>query len=384
MQNQHAAATPSDPARHAPAPKGRGTGWQIAHRFESRERETVDDGWRSADDLIAARADAAPPPTTVREERVITILARNDSPDLPFDLSINPYRGCEHGCIYCYARPTHSYLNLSPGLDFETQLIAKTNAAERLRAELARPGYVAQPINLGSATDAYQPIERRLKLTRAILEVLDECRHPVSIVTKSGAITRDVDLLARMAARGQLIVFISITTLDADLARILEPRAASPARRLAAIRTLAAAGVWVGVNVAPVIPFINEPEIEQILAAAAEAGARSAHWTVLRLPWEVQPLFTDWLAQHFPDRAERVMNRLREMRGGKDYDADFRHRMKGDGLWAGLIRQRLEKGAARVGLVREVPALDFGAFVRPVLPAVVKPRAVDERQAELF
>ncbi len=375
----------SDPLRHSVVPKGRGTGWQIAHRFESRQRETADDGWGSMEDF-AANAAAPPPPTAtaVREERVVSILNRNDSPDVPFDLSVNPYRGCEHGCIYCYARPTHSYLNLSPGLDFETRIVAKVNAAERLRAELARPGYVPQPINLGSATDAYQPAERRVRITRSILEVLHECRHPLSIVTKSGGIVRDLDLLAAMAQRQQVLVFISVTTLDPGLARILEPRAASPARRLAAIRALTDAGVWVGVNVAPVIPFVNEPEIEQILAAAAQAGARSAHWTVLRLPWEVKPLFQDWLAQHFPDRAERVMARLREMRGGRDYDADFSLRMKGSGVWAALIGQRMEKGAARVGLTREVPRLDFSAFIRPAPLPVQRQKPAHDPQGELF
>jgi DNA repair photolyase len=317
------------------------------------------------------------------EEHCRSILTRNDSPDLPFELSINPYRGCEHGCIYCYARPTHSYLNLSPGLDFETRLIAKTNAAERLRVELARPGHVPSPINIGSATDAYQPVERRLGLTRGLLQVLDEANHPLSIVTKSGGIVRDLDLLARLAKRRLLLVFISITTLDNELGRRLEPRASSPARRLATIRTLAEAGVWVGVNVAPIIPFVNEPEIERILEAAAAAGARSAHWTVLRLPWEVAPLFRQWLQAHLPERAERVMARVREMRGGRDYQADFATRMKGDGVWAQLIRQRVEKAAARHGLVRHPPALDCSAFVRPAPPAagIVRPGSA---QASLF
>ncbi|MEY8879274.1 MAG: PA0069 family radical SAM protein [Leptothrix sp. (in: b-proteobacteria)] len=379
--------------------KGRGSAWAIAHRFEGRTREWADDGWWAGEGEREAGGEgagehtatdaAAPAPrpvaTEVRVELARRILSRNDSPDVPFELAINPYRGCEHGCIYCYARPTHSYLNLSPGLDFETRLIAKTNAAERLRAELAQPGYRPSPINLGSATDAYQPIERQWRLTRALLEVLDEVRHPATIVTKSGAIARDLDLLGRMAARQQLLVFISVTTLDVRLSRILEPRAAAPQRRLAAIRALAGAGVWVGVNVAPIIPFINEPEIEQILAAAAEAGARSAHWTVLRLPWEVNPLFQHWLAEHVPDRAERVMARIREMRGGRDYDADFRQRMKGAGVWAQLIRQRMEIGAARVGLARAVPTLDVSAFVPPPAPRPApKPAREPPPQASLF
>lgn len=308
---------------------------------------------------------ATPPGTEVRWERTGRILNANESPDVPFELSINPYRGCEHGCIYCYARPTHSYLNLSPGLDFETRLIAKAGAAERLREALCRPGYQPRALNVGSATDAYQPIERQLRVTRSIIEVLHEAQHPFSLVTKSGAVVRDVDLLGEMAARRQVLVFISVTSLSNPLSRILEPRAASPARRLAAIRKLAEAGVWVGVNVAPIVPFINEPEIEQIVEAAAAAGARSVHWTVVRLPWEVRPLFEHWLAHHFPDRAARVMARIREMRGGKAYDADFATRMKGGGVWADLIRQRVLKAAQRHGLVRETPELDASAFRPP-------------------
>lgn len=393
---------PADPDPAAPsaaaaasAIKGRGTAWRIAHRFESRQREAVDDGWSAgaaaavggvdegADDLPAVS-----PVTEVRVELARRILSRNDSPDVPFDLSINPYRGCEHGCIYCYARPTHSYLNLSPGLDFETRLVAKSNAAQRLRAELARPGYLPSPINIGSATDAYQPQERHWRITRELLEVLDETRHPATIVTKSGGIVRDLDLLARMAARRQVLVFISVTSLDVGLSRILEPRAAAPQRRLAAIRALADAGVWVGVNVAPIIPFINEPEIERILEAAAAAGARSAHWTVVRLPWEVDPLFRQWLADHFPARADRVMARIREMRGGKDYEARFGDRMKGSGAWAALIRQRVEKGAARNGLTRQTPELDSAPFTPPQPPAPAAGKvpvdASTQRQGRLF
>jgi DNA repair photolyase len=362
----------------ARAAHGRGTGWQIAHRFERDVRTDSDDGWGT----LAEGLEIAPTParTEVRLERCGEILARNDSPDLPFTWSINPYRGCEHGCIYCYARPTHSYLNLSPGLDFETQLVAKVNAADRLRVALRRPNWRPESINLGSATDAYQPVERSLRITRALLEVLHEAGQPVSIVTKSGGILRDLDLLTDMALRRQVLVFISVTTLDVALGRILEPRAAAPQRRLAAIRRLAEAGVWVGVNVAPIIPFVNEPEIEHILAAAAEAGARSAHWTVVRLPWEVAPLFRNWLAEHFPDRADRVLARIRDMRGGKDYDASFRDRMRGAGPWAQLIRQRVEKGAARVGLLRELPALDPSGFRPPAAPG----RAAESTQRDLF
>lgn len=360
--------------------RGRGTGWQIAHRFEPQAREVVDDGWPEAtlDDAFAE----APPHTEIRWERTGRILNANESPDVPFELSINPYRGCEHGCIYCYARPTHSYLNLSPGLDFETRLIAKAGAADRLREALCRPGYQPRALNVGSATDAYQPIERQLRVTRSIIEVLHAAQHPFSLVTKSGGVVRDVDLLGEMAVRRQVLVFISVTSLSNPLSRILEPRAASPARRLAAIRKLAEAGVWVGVNVAPIVPFINEPEIEQIIEAAAAAGARSVHWTVVRLPWEVRPLFEHWLAHHFPDRAARVMARIREMRGGKAYDADFATRMKGGGLWADLIRQRVLKAAQRHGLVRETPELDASAFRPP--RSVPLEAAAPSAQGSLF
>ncbi len=362
----------TDPGGAAlPAPpvvKGRGTGWREPHRFESVQRQSWDDGWGSLDQQVQevltgeAPAPGALTVTEVREELAQQILAKNDSPDLPFALSVNPYRGCEHGCIYCYARPTHSYLNLSPGLDFETRLVAKVNAAERLRAAFNAPGYRPLPLNLGSATDAYQPVERRLRLTRRVIEVLHEFQHPFSVVTKSGGIVRDLDLLADMAQRRQVLVFISVTTLDVGLSRRLEPRASAPARRLAAIRALSEAGVPVGVNVAPIIPFLNEPEIERIVEAAAKAGARSVHWTVVRLPWEVAPMFEQWLQQHVPERAERVLARVREMRGGKTYDADFDHRMKGHGVWAQMIRQRVLKAAGRFGLDGAVPELDFSAF----------------------
>ncbi|HWH75517.1 MAG TPA: PA0069 family radical SAM protein, partial [Methylibium sp.] len=316
--------------------------------------------------------------TEVREERVRSILSANDSPDVPFEWSVNPYRGCEHGCSYCYARPGHAWLNLSPGLDFETRLVAKVNAAERLRAELARPGHRPSPINVGSVTDAYQPIERRWGLTRAVLQVLTACEHPFTLITKSAGIERDLDLIAPAARRRQALASISITTLDADLARRLEPRAAAPQRRLQAVRRLAEAGVPVGVNLAPVIPFVNEPEIERVAAAAAEAGAQSLHYTVLRLPWEVAPLFRQWLEQHLPERAARVMARVQEMRGGRDYDADFATRMRGSGVWAELIRQRIDRAAAQHGLARRMPALDASRF-RP--PAAAAP---DSGQASLF
>ena len=343
--------------------KGRGTVEAIAHRFESRQREAFDDGWGTLEQEAAQETLA--PATTIIEEQARTILARNDSPDIAFDLSVNPYRGCEHGCVYCFARPTHSYLNLSPGLDFETRIIAKVNAAERLRQAFARPGYTPRLLNLGSATDAYQPVERRLGITRGVVEVLAECAHPFSVVTKSAGIERDLDLIAPLAARGLAAAYVSVTTLDGALARIMEPRAAAPARRLRTIAALARAGVPVGVSVSPLIPFINEPELERVLDAAAQAGATSAFTVVLRLPWEVNPIFQGWLEQHFPDRAARVMARVREMRGGRDYDARYGARMRGEGVWADLLAQRMAKACARLGLNRTRRELDLTQFRPP-------------------
>ena len=347
--------------------KGRGAVSNIAHRFESVARE-IDadaaeaeringDGHSLDDDALPALA------TTTTLETAKSLITYNESPDIGFDRSINPYRGCEHGCIYCFARPSHSYLNLSPGLDFETKLVAKRNAVELLQRELAVPSYKPEVIALGVITDAYQPIERDLKLTRGIVEILTRTRHPFGLITKSSLIERDIDLLAPAAADGVVAATISITTLDHSLSRILEPRAASPTRRLRTVRALAEAGIPVSVNVAPVIPFINEPEIEHVLEAAAEAGAWQAHYTVLRLPWEVAPLFMQWLEAHFPDRKERVMNRMREMRGGKNYDAQFGKRMTGEGTWAALIRQRFAKAAAKFGLNREIPPLRNDLFI---------------------
>jgi DNA repair photolyase len=339
--------------------KGRGAVSNLAHRFESVER--VADAAALVDD-----EEALPPLRThVSFETARSVISRNDSPDLGFDRSINPYRGCEHGCVYCYARPTHSYQNLSPGLDFETRLVAKTNAAEVLRRELAAPGYRPDLIMVGVNTDAYQPIERDLGLTRAILEVLAEARHPFGLVTKSSLVERDLDLIGPLAEQQLASVSVSITTLDGALARILEPRAASPQRRLRTVRALAAAGVPVRVNLAPVIPFINEPEIEAIVDAAAAAGAVNVHYTVVRLPWEVSPLFEEWLQSHFPDRAQRVLNRIREMRGGRNYKADFGSRMTGEGTWAQLIGQRFRRALARHGLSDDWPALRSDLFVPP-------------------
>jgi DNA repair photolyase len=368
------AAHPARPATLMLAPlKGRGTVWAIEHRFSPEQRESLDDGWGTLEQ--AAAEDQVAPGTEVRGEQVKTILAGNDSPDIGFDLSINPYLGCEHGCSYCYARPTHSYLNLSPGLDFETRIVAKLNAAERLREALVAPGYQPLLLNIGSVTDAYQPAERRLGITRSVIEVLAEARHPFSVITKSSLVERDLDLIAPMAAERMAAVYVSITTLDGELARKLEPRAAAPARRLRTLETLARAGVPVGVSVSPVIPFLNEPELERILQAARDAGASRAFSVVLRLPWEVNPIFQRWLAEHVPERADRIMARVREMRGGKDNDARFGSRMTGQGVWAALLRQRFDKACSRLGLNRERIELDLTRF---------RPPARNPAQAELF
>ena len=354
------------------AVKGRGTVWAIEHRFSKACHESFDDGWGTADQ--SAGEEFVPPQTTIIEERVKSVLAANDSPDLSFDLSVNPYRGCEHGCVYCFARPTHSYLNLSPGLDFETRIIAKVNAADRLREAFSQRRYRATRLNLGSATDAYQPVERKLAITRSVIEVLADCSHPFSLVTKSSGVERDLDLIAPMAEKGLVSVYVSVTSLDPALARIMEPRAAAPHRRLKTIEALAAAGVPVGVSISPIIPFVNEPEIERILEAAATAGATSAFGIVLRLPWEVNPIFQQWLARHFPQRADRVMARVREMRGGRDYDARYGKRMRGEGVWADLISQRLAKAKARFGLDRERTALDLSQFRKPLAASRVGQR----------
>jgi DNA repair photolyase len=347
--------------------KGRGTAWAIEHRFNARQHEDFDDGWGTLEQVATEETGSLA--TQIIEQNVRTILAGNDSPDIPFDLSINPYRGCEHGCIYCFARPTHSYLNLSPGLDFETKIVAKMNAAERLTAALSARNYEPLPLNIGSATDAYQPAERRLGITRAVIEVLAAFRHPFSIITKSSGVERDIDLIARMAADRMAAVYVSIPTLDGELARIMEPRATAPERRLQTIERLARAGIPVGVSVSPMIPFINEPELERVLAQARDAGATTAFATVLRLPWEVNPLFQQWLATHFPERASRVMARVREMRGGRDNDPHFSTRMSGQGVWAQLLRQRFEKACHKLGFNRERVELDSTAFRSSSKPA---------------
>jgi len=341
--------------------KGRGSASYFPHRFEKDARESFDDGWDAPEE-----GEAAVPRTEVIWENARSIIASNDSPDIHFGKSINPYRGCEHGCIYCYARPTHSYLNLSPGLDFETKIIAKRNAADLLRAEMGRRGYVPELIAIGTATDCYQPVERELRLTRGVIEVMRETNHPFALVTKSSGVERDLDLIAPMAAQGLAAVYVTITTLDADLARKLEPRAAAPHRRLRILRTLAEHGVPCGVSLAPQIPFLND-DMEQVLEAAWDAGAREAFYHVLRLPWEVAPLFREWLQAHYPQRADRVMHRIQEMRGGKDYDSDFATRMKGSGPWAELVGQRFRKAAARLGFNRKRVEFPTSGF-RPPSP----------------
>jgi len=351
-------AKPSPNSRGAH--KGRGAVSNPEGRFESRTRHRVDDGWTP---------DIEPAPRlaiTVSEESARRIISRNDSPDLPFTQSINPYRGCEHGCIYCYARPSHGYLNLSPGLDFETKLFAKTNAAQQLRQELARPGYRVSPINLGANTDPYQPIERRYRITRQLLEVLLEHRHPLTIVTKNALIERDLDLLVPLARRNLVYCFVSVTSMDNRLAAKLEPRASAPHRRLAAIRALSDAGVPCGVLVAPIIPMLTDRWMEAILECAAGNGARTAGYTILRLPWELKDLVREWLQVHFPQRAEHVLSLVRQMRGGRDNDPRFGKRMRGEGEFAELIRQRFTVATRRHGLQRgrEI-MLDCNRFVVP-------------------
>lgn len=348
--------------------KGRGAALNVEGRFETTRREIIDDGWFGSDlGEASAKLD-----THVTEERARSIITRNASPDIPFTLSINPYRGCEHGCIYCYARPSHAYLDLSPGLDFETRLYAKTNAAALLREELARPKYQCESIALGTNTDPYQPIERDYRITRQILELLAQCDHPASIVTKNALVLRDLDVLVPMARKNLMRVYISVTTLDHSIARRLEPRASSPTRRLEAIQALHEAGVPVGVMVAPVIPFLTDDSLERVLEAAAKAGARYAGYVLLRLPYEIKELFKDWLKNHYPLKAEHVMSRVREMRAGRENDPEFGSRMRGQGLLAQLLAQRFDKACARLQLNQQQRggnSLDKSLFKAPVMNA---------------
>jgi DNA repair photolyase len=324
--------------------KLRGALSQIQGRYETAERSAFDDGWTSEEQSETAL------PTTVTEERARSIIARNESPDIPFEQSINPYRGCEHGCIYCYARPSHAYLELSPGLDFETRLFAKTNAVQLLKEELSKKGYRPKPIAFGTNTDCYQPIERRYKVMRGLLEVLAACDHPLTIVTKSALIERDTDLLAPMAKKNLVKAFISITTLDHKLARALEPRAASPRRRVDALRALAGAGIPCGVMVAPLIPALTDKSLEEVLEAAAQAGATMAGRILLRLPNEVRPLFKEWLAAHQPQRADHVISIVRQSRNGRENDPNFGSRMTGSGNFVDLIGKRFDLACRRLGL----------------------------------
>ncbi|MGB0134404.1 PA0069 family radical SAM protein [Dokdonella sp.] len=340
--------------------KGRGAGSNREGRFESLRKTVEDDGWYREEEGTSR------PPTRVSIERARSIISRNESPDIPFNQSINPYRGCEHGCNYCYARPTHAYLNLSPGLDFETQLFAKTNAAERLRVELAKPGHVCEPITLGANTDAYQPIEREYRITREIIELLHSCRHPLTIITKNALVERDLDLLAPMARDNLVQVFVSIGILDNRLASTLEPRATAPHRRMQIVANLHEAGVPCGVLVAPIIPAVTDMHMEHVLEQAAELGANIAGYTVLRLPHELKGLFREWLDLHVPDRAEHVMSLIRQMRGGRENDARFASRMRGEGVYADLIRQRFALACRKYGLKRSRElSLDCSKFIAP-------------------
>ena len=338
--------------------RGRGAGVNPSGRYEALSRHVFDDGWETLEEL-------PPFKTEVQVERPRTIITRNDSPDISFDRSINPYRGCEHGCIYCFARPTHAYMGLSPGLDFESKLFAKPDAAKLLERELAKDGYQPKTIAIGTNTDPYQPIERQWRIMREILEVLEAYDHPVGIVTKSALVTRDVDILSRMAAKGLAKVALSVTTLDRRLARTMEPRAATPPKRLEAMRTLSEAGVPVSVMVGPVIPGLNDQEIERILDSGVAAGAKEAGYVILRLPLEVSPIFKDWLLRHYPDRFRHVMSLVRSMRGGKDYDSEWGKRMRGSGPYAWQIGRRFEIAAKRLGLNTERRSLRTDLFHSP-------------------
>ncbi|PZU24933.1 MAG: radical SAM protein [Shinella sp.] len=338
--------------------RGRGAAMNPAGRLETQEKEVFDDGWETMETLEPFR-------TEVQVEKPRTIITRNESPDIPFDRSINPYRGCEHGCIYCFARPTHSYMGLSAGLDFESKLFAKPDAARLLERELSKPGYKPRTIAIGTNTDPYQPIEKEWRIMRQILEVLAAARHPVTIVTKSAMVMRDIDVLAGMAEQGLAKVGISVTTLDRKLARLMEPRASTPTRRLEAVKALSEAGIPVGVLASPIIPALNDHEIERILEAAKACGAREASYVLLRLPLEVSPLFREWLLRHYPHRYQHVMSLVRSMRGGKDYDAEFGKRMKGAGPYAWQISRRFELAAKRLELTRRGMPMRDDLFVPP-------------------
>jgi DNA repair photolyase len=355
-----------DPAPEAHMPtmarRGRGATLNPPVRYDSQVLAAFDDGW---DTMGADFVELAPLATTMIRDSTRSAIAWNSSPDIGFDRAVNPYRGCEHGCVYCYARPSHAYLGYSPGLDFETKLLFKPEVAELLEKELRKPGYVPRTMALGSNTDPYQPVERTLKLTRSVLQVLDKYNHPVGIVTKSAGVLRDLDILTSMAKRRLVRVHVSITTLDASLARKMEPRAATPARRLQAIAELTRAGVPAGVMAAPMIPGLNDAEMEKILEAASRAGARHASYVLLRLPHELKQLFEDWLALHFPDRAKHVLNLVRETRGGALNDARFHHRFGGQGVYADLLLRRFTRATKQWGLDQEREGLDCSQFKVP-------------------
>ncbi|MEX6505664.1 PA0069 family radical SAM protein [Jiella sp. M17.18] len=338
--------------------RGRGAGANPSGRYEPFARSSFDDGWNSLEQLPAFKTD-------VQVERPKTIITRNASPDISFDGSINPYRGCEHGCVYCFARPTHAYMGMSPGLDFESRLFAKPNAAELLERELSKPGYEVKSIAIGTNTDPYQPIEKSWGIMREILEVLEAANHPVGIVTKSALVTRDIDILSRMAAKGLARVALSVTTLDRTLARAMEPRAATPAKRLEAVKALSEAGIPTMVMTAPIIPGLNDSEIERLLESARTAGAREAGYVLLRLPQEVSPLFKEWLLRHYPNRYRHVLSLLRSMRDGKDYDAEWGKRMRGTGPYAFQIRRRFEMTVKRLGLNETRTELNCDLFTPP-------------------
>ena len=337
--------------------RGRSAGINPTGRFEPVTRHVFDDGWETLEDL-------PPFKTEVQVEKPRTIITRNESPDISFDRSINPYRGCEHGCVYCFARPTHSYMGLSPGLDFESKLFAKPDAAKLLDKELSKEGYQPRTIAIGTNTDPYQPIEKKWRIMREILEVLDARNHPVGIVTKSALVTRDIDILSRMAERGLAKVALSVTTLDRVLARTMEPRASTPTKRLEAIRQLSDAGIPASVMVAPIVPGLTDQEIERILDAARAAGAQDAGYVLLRLPLEVSPIFKDWLLRHYPDRYRHVMSLIRSMRDGKDYDSEWGKRMRGSGPYAWQIGRRFEIAARRLGFNAKRTSLRTDLFVR--------------------
>lgn len=338
--------------------KGRGAVSNASGRFEAEVREAFDDGWGDY-------TEASKPKTEIQVDAAKSILVYNQSPDLPFDRSINPYRGCEHGCVYCFARPSHAYLGLSPGLDFETRLFSKPNAAQLLEVALRKPGYRCEPIALGVNTDAYQPIERQQQITRSVLEVLQRFRHPVSIITKSAMVERDIDILREMATDRLVSVYLSITTLDAELARKMEPRAAAPHRRLQTIRALSEAGIPVSVLVAPVIPVLTDAELDSILEASKQAGAQTAGYILLRLPLEVSELFQQWLQQHYPLKAAHVMTRVRDTRGGRDYDSQFGERLVGRGEYASMIAQRFALICKKLDLKPREYSLNNSVFCVP-------------------